>query len=101
MGDTAANTQMRKKDREVRETEAQKQREERQREDARREETIYSAEDRVTEKHARTDRCDTEIKTEGRGEAGSSQSHSGHRKDITNMSRMDSDEEAIVDFVKD
>ena len=40
--------------------------------------------------------------TEGRGEAGTSQSHSRHKKGhMTNIYPMDPDEEAIVDFVKD
>ena len=40
--------------------------------------------------------------TEGRGEAGTSQSQSRHKKgDMTNFYLTYSDEEAIVDFVKD
>ena len=36
--------------------------------------------------------------TEGKGEAGSSESHSRHK---TNIYLMNSNQEAIVDFVKD
>ena len=44
---------------------------------------------------------DTEMGTEAGEEVGTSQSHSRHKKGhITNIYLMDSDEEAIVDFVK-
>ena len=39
------------------------------------EKTTHSAEEGVTEKCARTDRSNTEMDTEGGGEAGTSQSH--------------------------
>ena len=95
MGDTAADIQWRGKERKAgeREEEAQKQREE-----ARREETTHSAEEGVAEKHARTDKSDTEAG----GEAVTSQLHSRHKKGhMTNIYLTDSDKEAIVDFVKD
>ena len=51
---------------------------------------------------ARTDRSDIEMDSKGGGEAGTSQSHSWHKKgNITNIYRTDSDDEAIVDFLKD
>ena len=77
-----------------REKEAQKQREE-----VTREETTYSAEEGVSEKHARADRSGTEMDTEGGREVeDSSQSHTRHKKGhMTNIYLMDSDEEAIVD----
>ena len=82
--DTAANIQ-RREEREARkrEEEAQKQREE-----ARMEETTHSAEEGVVEKHARTDRNDTDMDIEARGEAGTSQSHSRHKKGQTQMRRL-------------
>ena len=44
----------------------------------------------------------TEMDTDGGGEAGSSQSHSRHKNGhMTNICLIDSDEEAIVDFLKD
>ena len=45
-----------------------------------RKETTHSAEEGVAKKHARTDRSDTEMDTEGEGEAGTSQSQSRHKK---------------------
>ena len=67
-----------------------------------REETTHSAEEGMAEKHPRTDKSDTEMDTEGGGEAGTSQSQSRHKKGhITNIYLTDSDEEAIVDFVYD
>ena len=67
-----------------------------------REETTHAAEEGVAEKHARTDRCDTEMDTEGEGEASMSQLHSRHKKGhITNIYLMDLDKEANIDFVKD
>ena len=50
-----------------REKEAQKQSEE-----ARKEETTHSAEEGVAKKHARTDKSDTKMNTEAKGEAGTS-----------------------------
>ena len=80
-----------------REEEAQKHREE-----ARREEATHSTEERVAKKHARTDINDTEIDTDAGGEAGTSQSYSRHKKrHMTNIYLTDSEEEEIVDFVKD
>ena len=56
----------------------------------------------MAEKQARTDRSNTEMDTEAAGEAGTSQSQSRHKKEhMINIYLMDSDEEAIVDFVKD
>ena len=65
-------------------------------------ETTHSAEERVAKKHARTERSDTEMDTEGGGETGTCQSQSRHKKGhMKNIYLTDSDEEAIVDFVKD
>ena len=72
-------------EREAREKEEEAQK---QRKEAKREETTHSPEEGVTENHARTGKSDTEMDTEG-GEA------------MTNIYLTDSDEEAIVDFVKD
>ena len=67
-----------------------------------REETTHSAEEGVAEKHARTDKRDTEMDTETGGEGGTSQSHSRHKKGhMTKIYLKDSDEEVIVDCVKD
>ena len=74
-----------------------------QNEKARREETTHS-EEGVSEKHARTDKSGIEMDmcTEAGGEAGTSQSHSRHKKGrMTNIYLMDSDKEVIVAFVKD
>ena len=49
---------------------------ERDSEEARRKETTHSAEEGVAEKHPRTERCGTEMDTEGGREAGTSQSQS-------------------------
>ena len=92
----AADIQWRREARK-REEKAQKQMEE-----SRREETTHSPEEGVAEKCARTDRSNTEMDTMGGGEAGTSQSHSRHKKGHkTKIYLMDSDEEAIVDFVED
>ena len=73
-----------------------------EREEARREETTHSTEEGVAEKCPRTERSDTEMDTEGGGEAGTSQSQARHKKgQMTKNYLTDSDEEAIVDFVKD
>ena len=54
----------------------------------------------MAEKCVMTDKSDTEI--EAGGEAGTSQSQSRYEKvHMTNIYLTDSDEEAIVDFVKD
>ena len=98
LGDMAVDVQRRMEEREAsqREKEAQKQREK-----ARREETTHSEEEGVAKKHAMTDRSDTEMDTEAGGEAGTSQSHSRHKKGhMTNIYMTDSDEEAIVDFMR-
>ena len=60
-------------------------------------------EEGVSEKGARTDKSDTgDTCTEAGGEAGTAQSHSRHKKQhTTNIFLTDSDEEAVVDFVKD
>ena len=56
----------------------------------------------MADKHARTERSYTEMEREGGGEVGTSQSHSRHKKGhMTTIYLTDSDEEAIVDFVKD
>ena len=56
----------------------------------------------MAEKCARTERSDTEMDTEGEEEAGTSQLHSRQKKGhMTNIYPTDSDEEAIVDFLKD
>ena len=66
-------------------------------EEARREEATHSPEVGVSEKFSRTDKSDTEMDT-----CTEAQSHSQHKKEhMTNIYLMDSDEEAIVDFVKD
>ena len=57
------------------EEEAQKEKKE-----AKREETTHSADEGMLRKHARTDRSDTEIDTEGGWEAFTSQSYSRHNK---------------------
>ena len=77
LGDTTADIQRRRKEREARERkeEAQKQREE-----ARKEETTHSAEEGVAEKRERTDKTDIEMNTEAGGEADTSQLHSRHKK---------------------
>ena len=49
----------------------------------------------MAEKYARPDKSDTKMDTEAGGEVGTSQSH------MTNIYMKDSDEEAVVDFVKD
>ena len=67
-----------------------------------REETTHSAGEGVVKKHPRTDRSDTEMDPEGGGQLGTSQLQSRHKKGhMTNIYLMDSDEEAIVDIVKD
>ena len=104
MGDTAADIQNRREERQAREREEEvkKQREERHREKARREKIKYSAEEGVAEKHARTDRSDTEMDIEGGGQVSISQSQFRHKKGhMTNIYLTDSDEELIVEFVKD
>ena len=52
----------------------------------------------MAEEHVRTVRSDTEMDIQAGGEAGTSQSQSGH---MTNIYLMESHEEATVDFVKD
>ena len=67
-------------------------------------ETTHSAEERVSEKHARTNKTDIEIDTctEGEGEVGTSQSHSRHKKGhMANIYLTNLDGETIVDFVRD
>ena len=61
-------------------------------------------EEGVAEKHSRTDKSDIEVDTctEAGGETGTSQSHSQYKKGhMTNIYFRDSDEEAIVDIVKE
>ena len=53
---------------------------ERQREEARREGTKLSSDEGVAKKCVRTDRSDTQMDTEGGGEAGIYQSNSRHKK---------------------
>ena len=51
----------------------------------------------MAERHASTDKSDTEKDTETAEEAGTSQSHSRQKKEhMTNIKLTDSDEEAIV-----
>ena len=98
MGDIAADKQQRRVERQVQEREGEAQK---QREEAMRDETIHSAEERVPEWHARTNKSDTEMDTEAEGEAGTSQSHSRHKEGhMTNIYMIDLDEEVIVDFLK-
>ena len=95
--DTATDIQRRREERKARERDEEAQR---QREEARREETAHSADEGLAKKHARTDRNDTEMDTEGEGEAGTSQSNSRHKKGhMTNIYLIDSDEEVIMDFL--
>ena len=97
----AADIHWRREEREAREREEGAQN---QREKARREETTQSPEEGVAEKHARTNRSDTEMDTctLGEGEEGTSHLHSRQKKGhMINIYLTDSDEEAIVDFVKD
>ena len=96
LGDTAADIQQRREEREARERDEVRQQQ--QREEARAEES-HSQEEGVAEKRPRTERSDTETEAAG-GEAGASQSHykKGH---MTNVYLNDSKAEAIVDFVKD
>ena len=83
LGNTAADIQGRRVEREAREREEEAQR---PREEARREETTHSAEKGVAEKYARTDKSDTEMDTEAGGEPCTSQSHARHKKgQMTNM----------------
>ena len=74
LGDTVTEIHWSREERKAkeREEEAHKQREE-----ARREESTNSPEEGAAEKHARTDKSDTELDTytEDGGEAGTSQSH--------------------------
>ena len=66
------------------------------------EETTHSTEEGVAEKHAINESSDTEMNTDGGGEAGTSQLQSRHKNGyIMNINLTDSEEEAIVDFVKD
>ena len=72
-----------------------------QREEARREKATHSAEG-VAEKHARTDRSDTEMDNAQRVEE--RRAHLSRIQDSrrgTNIYLIDSDEESIVDIVKD
>ena len=56
----------------------------------------------MAKKNARIEWSDTEMDTEDGREAGTSQMKSRHKKGhMTNIYLTDSDEEAIVDFVKD
>ena len=104
LGDAAADIQWAREGRGQREVEeeSQKQREEKQREEVVREETIYSAEEGVAKKCARTGRSDTEVDTEAGGEVGILQLLSRHKNGhVMNIYLTDSDEEAIVDFISD
>ena len=65
-------------------------------------ETTHSTVEGLAEKWGRTDRSNTEMDTEARGEAGTSQSHSMNKEGyMTNIYLTDLDEEAIVDNLKD
>ena len=96
---TAADIKWRREEREAteREEEAQKQKQE----EAMREEATHSQEEGVAKKkRARIDKSYTE--TEAGGETRTFQSQSRYKKGhMTNTYLMDSDEKAIVDFVKD
>ena len=76
-GDTVADIQQMREEREAREREEEAQK---QREEVGREESKHSAEEGVAKKHARTDKSETEMDTEDGGEVGTSQSHSRHKK---------------------
>ena len=66
------------------------------------EETTHSGEEGMAEKCPSTSKSHTEMDTESGGEAAMCQSHSRHKKGhMTNIYLTDSDEEAIVDFIKD
>ena len=98
--DTAADIQQRRQDREARErdeVQQQQQREQKARKEEARAEESHSQEE-GQKKRPRTQRSETETEAGG-GEVGKSQSHNkkGH---MTNV-YLTSDEEAIVDFVKD
>ena len=97
-GYAAADIQWRREAKEREEAQKQRQEEARREEEARPEET-HSHEERVAEQTARTKKSDTETESAG-GEAGPSQSQykKGH---MINIYLMDTDEEAIGDFVKD
>ena len=61
-----------------------------------------ATEEGVAIKRPRTERSDSEMDTEGGGEVGTSQSQSRFKKGhMTSIYLTDSDEEAIVDFLKD
>ena len=97
LGDTVADIQWRREEREAREKEgSQKQREKevRMEVEAKMEET--HSQEGVAEKRRIREKSDTE--TEAGGEVGTSQSRYKKRH-MTNIYLMDSDEEAIVDFV--
>ena len=90
-----------KKQREKKEAEKQ-QREEREKEEARRMETPKSQIEAVAKERPRSERSQSEMDIEGRGEAGTSQFQYRCKKgQMTNIYLTDSDEEAIVDFIKD
>ena len=55
----------------------------------------------MAEKHAMTDRCDTGMVTEAGEEVGTLNYTQGRRRGFRNIYPKDSDEEAIMDFVKD
>ena len=104
LGDTAADIQIRREEREQREREYEAQKQQREeREEARRAKTTQSQlEDPVAEKRARTERSESEMETRGGGEWGISQFQSRRKKGhMTNIYLTLSDEEVIVDFVKD
>ena len=103
MGNTAANIQRRREEREHREREEEAQRQQREKkEEARKAETPQSTEEAVAKQRQRTERSESEMDTEGGGEAGTYQLLSRRNKrHMTNIYFTDSDEKAIVDFVKD
>ena len=96
-GNMAADIQRGREEREAGESEEEAQK---QREEARRQETTHSAWWRRGGHISIT--LKAQEGTHGGGEAGTSQSHSRHKKGhMTNIYLTDSDEEAIVDFGKD
>ena len=101
LGDTETDIQLRREERKAREREETQQQQQRE-EEARREGKsggITLTREGPTRKKAQDKNSYTETETAG-GEAGPSQSHfkKGH---MTNVFLIDSDKEAIVNFVKD
>ena len=103
LGDTTADRQSRREEREQRER-GRRQRNNRGRRGRERKPGWRKphTQEGVVEKCPRTSRSGTEMNRDGGGEADTSQLHSRYKKGhMTNIYLTDSDEEAIVDFVKD